>query len=96
MIEAVEISQAAGVPVQVTWSREDDMQHDFYRPASYSRFEAGLDAEGWPVAWSNRIACPSIMSRFFPGSVKNGLDGSSVEGAAELPYAIPNILWTTN
>ncbi|MDR3749005.1 MAG: xanthine dehydrogenase family protein molybdopterin-binding subunit, partial [Acidobacteriota bacterium] len=92
VIEAVEISQTAGVPVQVTWSREDDMQHDFYRPASYSRFEAGLDAEGWPVAWSNRIACPSIMSRFFPGSVKNGLDGSSVEGAAELPYAIPNIL----
>ncbi|HEY5177394.1 MAG TPA: xanthine dehydrogenase family protein molybdopterin-binding subunit [Terriglobales bacterium] len=92
VIEAVEISQAVGVPVQVTWSREDDMQHDFYRPASYSRFEAGLDAEGWPVAWSNRIACPSIMSRFFPGSVKNGLDESSVEGAAELPYAIPNIL----
>ena len=92
VIEAVEISRAAGAPVQVTWSREDDMQHDFYRPASHSRFAAGLDAEGWPVAWSNRIACPSIMSRFFPGSVKDGLDGSSVEGAAELPYTIPNIL----
>ena len=92
VIEAVEISKAAGAPVQVTWSREDDVQHDFYRPASYSRFEGGLDAEGWPVAWSNRIACPSIMSRFFPGSVKDGLDSSSVEGAAELPYAIPNIL----
>ncbi len=91
VIEAVEISRAVGMPVQVTWSREDDIQHDFYRPASYSRFEAGLDPEGWPVAWSNRIACPSIMSRFFPGSVKNGLDGSSVEGAADLPYAIPNI-----
>jgi isoquinoline 1-oxidoreductase subunit beta len=92
VMEAVEISKAVGVPVQVTWSREDDIQHDFYRPASYSRFEAGLDADGWPVAWSNRIACPSIMSRFFPGSVKNGLDESSVEGAADLPYAIPNIL----
>jgi len=46
--------------------------------------EAGLDSEGSPVAWSNRIACPSIMSRFFPGSVKNGLDGSSMEGAADL------------
>ena len=91
VIEAVEISKAAGAPVQVTWSREDDMQHDFYRPASYSRFEAGLDAEGWPVAWSNRIACPSIMSRFIPGAVKDGLDESSVEGAADLPYAIPNI-----
>jgi len=92
VIEAVEISKAVGAPVQVTWSREDDIQHDFYRPASYSRFAAGLDADGWPVAWSNRIACPSIMSRFFPGSVKNGLDESSVEGAADLPYAIPNIL----
>ena len=91
VIEAVEISKAAGAPVQVTWSREDDMRHDFYRPASYSRFEAGLDAEGWPVAWSNRIACPSIMSRFIPGAVKDGLDESSVEGAADLPYAIPNI-----
>jgi isoquinoline 1-oxidoreductase subunit beta len=90
--EAVELSKAAGAPVQVTWSREDDMQHDFYRPASCSRFAAGLDADGWPVAWTNRIACDSIMSRFFPGSVKNGLDDSSVEGCADLAYAIPNIL----
>jgi isoquinoline 1-oxidoreductase subunit beta len=92
VIEALETSKSVGAPVQVTWSREDDIQHDFYRPASYCRFEAGLDADGWPVAWSNQIACPSIMSRFFPGSVKNGLDDSSVEGAADLPYAIPNIL----
>jgi isoquinoline 1-oxidoreductase beta subunit len=90
--DAVELSKAAGAPVQVTWSREDDMQHDFYRPASYSQFTAGLDAEGWPVAWTNSIACDSIMSRFFPGSVKNGLDESSVEGCADLAYAIPNIL----
>jgi isoquinoline 1-oxidoreductase subunit beta len=73
-------------------TREDDTQHDMYRPASYSRFAAGLDADGWPVAWTTRIACSSIMSRFFPGSVKNGLDNSSVEGAADIPYAIPNIL----
>lgn len=89
--EAVELSKAVGAPVQATWSREDDMQHDFYRPASCSRFSAGLDAEGWPVAWTNSIACDSIMSRFFPGSVKNGLDDSSVEGCADLAYAIPNI-----
>jgi isoquinoline 1-oxidoreductase subunit beta len=89
--EAVEASKAAGVPVQVTWTREDDMQHDFYRPAAYSRLRAGLDAEGWPVAWTDHIVGPSIFSRFFPGSVRNGLDNAAVEGAANLRYAIPNL-----
>jgi isoquinoline 1-oxidoreductase beta subunit len=91
--EAVEISKAAGVPVQVTWSREDDIQHDFYRPAVYTKLVAGLDADGWPVAWKSRIVCPSIMSRFFPGSVKNGIDESSVEGQANIKYGIPNYLF---
>jgi isoquinoline 1-oxidoreductase subunit beta len=90
--EAVEISKGAGVPVQVTWTREDDIQHDFYRPAVYSKIVAGLDADGWPVAWKSRIVSPSIMSRFFPGSVKNGLDDSSVEGQANSKYGIPNFL----
>jgi isoquinoline 1-oxidoreductase beta subunit len=89
--EAVEASKAAGAPVQVTWSREDDVQHDYYRPAAYNKLEAGIDASGWPVAWKNRIVSPSIMSRFFPGSVKNGIDSSSVEGAANLAYGIPNL-----
>src|SRR6266478_7356 len=90
--DAVEISKAAGTPVQVTWSREDDMQHDFYRPAAYTKITAGLDAAGWPVAWKCRVVSPSIMSRFFPGSVKNGLDNSSVEGIVEMKYGIPNFL----
>ncbi len=91
--EAVETSKAMGVPIQVTFSREDDMQHDMYRPASYCRFSAGLDAEGWPIAWNARIASPSIMTRFFgPGAVKNGLDETSVEGVSDIAYAIPNIL----
>jgi len=88
--EAVEISKAISAPAQVTWSREDDMQHDFYRPATYTKLTGGLDADGWPVAWKCRIVGPSIMSRFFPGSVKNGLDNSSVEGIVESKYAIPN------
>ena len=92
VVEAVETSKAVGAPVQVTWSREDDTQHDFYRPASYARFAAGLDAEGWPVAWTVRIASPSIMAVFFPGSITNGLDSSSVEGASDMAYAVPNIL----
>jgi isoquinoline 1-oxidoreductase subunit beta len=89
--EAVETSKAMGKPVKLTWSREDDMQHDFYRPASYAKLAAGLDANGWPVAWTSRVACSSIMELWFPGSTKNNLDPSSVEGLANLPYSIPNI-----
>ncbi len=90
--EAVEISKAVGAPVKLTWSREDDTQHDFYRPASYARMSGAIGANGWPVAWTTRIACPSIMEAWFPGSTKNNLDPTSVEGVANLPYSIPNIL----
>jgi isoquinoline 1-oxidoreductase beta subunit len=90
--DAVETSKAVGAPVKVTWSREDDMQHDFYRPASYARMAGAVDADGWPVAWTTRIACPSIMNLWFPGTIKNNLDPTSVEGVANLPYTIPNIL----
>ncbi len=88
--QAVIIAKAVGKPVKVIWSREEDTQHDFYRPASVSRFEVGLDKEGMPVSWKNRIVSPSIMTRVFPDFVKNGVDGTSVEGANELPYSIPN------
>src|SRR6266550_1007354 len=54
--EAVRVSQAAGVPVKVVWTREDDMRNGFYRPTSYNRFSAGLDASGRLVAWTHRIA----------------------------------------
>jgi isoquinoline 1-oxidoreductase beta subunit len=91
VIEAVETSKALGGPVKLTWSREDDMQHDFYRPASYAKLAGGLGADGWPVAWTTRVACPSIMEAWFPGSTKNNLDPTSVEGVANLPYSIPNI-----
>ena len=88
--EAVEISKAIGGPAKVTWSREDDIQHDYYRTASYAHFTAGLDAAGWPVVWMNRIACPSIMARF--GPLKDDFDTRSVEICDSIPYAIPNIL----
>ena len=89
--EAVQVSKAVGAPVMVVWTREDDTRHDFYRPNALSRFVAGLDADGWPVAWRHHIVSPSILTRWFPNMVQNGIDGSSVEGAAELPYAIPNL-----
>jgi isoquinoline 1-oxidoreductase beta subunit len=95
--EAVEVSKAIGAPVKVTWSREDDMHHDNYRPASYSKFEAGLDADGWPVAWHNRIACPSITNSSGQPP-QNGIDRTSTEGSHDMGYGIPNKLvdyhWT--
>jgi isoquinoline 1-oxidoreductase beta subunit len=84
--EAVEISKEAGVPVKLQWSRDDDMQHDFYRPASYTKFAAALDAEGNPTVWNVRVVCPSF------GGLRNGVDRTAVEGIAEIRYSIPNIL----
>ena len=90
ILEAVELSKTVGAPVQVTWSREDDMQHDFYRPAVLVKLSGGLDGTGTPVAWKSRVVGPSIMSRFFPGSVKNGVDETAVEGITTLKYGVPN------
>jgi isoquinoline 1-oxidoreductase subunit beta len=83
--EAVEVSKAIGQPVQLTWSREDDLQQDFYRPAAYGRFTAGLDAQGWPVALSARLICPPF------GGLRDGVARTGVEGVVDLLYAIPNI-----
>jgi isoquinoline 1-oxidoreductase beta subunit len=88
--EAVEVSKAMGVPVKLTWSREDDMQHDYYRTASQARLTAGLDADGWPVAWKNRITCEPLLARF--GPLKNNIDSRSIEILNDVPYDIPNIL----
>src|SRR5271165_4349409 len=90
VVEAVELSKAMKAPVQVTWSREDDMQHDFYRPAVLVKLQAGFDGTGQVVAWKSRVVAPSIMSRFFPGSLKDGIDESAVEGLSTLKYDIPN------
>lgn len=92
--EAVHVAKAAGAPVKVIWTREDDMQGGWYRPLWYSRFEAGLDGQGNPVAWSHRIVGQSIFrgTPFEEAIKESGFDPSSVEGAMELPYAIPNLM----
>jgi len=64
--EAVQISKAIQAPVKVIWTREEDIQHDFYRPATYNVLQAGLDKDGWPTAWTHRIVGPAIMTRIIP------------------------------
>ena len=91
VVDAVELSKRVGAPVKVIYSREDDIRHDFYRTAAYNKLSAGLDADGWPIAWTNTVVSASSIMRVFPGAVKDNLDGDCVEGAANLPYAIPNI-----
>jgi len=88
--EAVRVSKVARAPVKVIWSREDDVQHGFYRPATYNRFTAALDAGGTPVAWTHRIVAPPILLKF--GPLDKGIDRTLVDGASNLPYAIPNVL----
>jgi isoquinoline 1-oxidoreductase subunit beta len=88
--DAVETSKAVGKPVKVVWTREDDMQHDYYRPITYIKMSGSLDATGKPVAFMQRIVQQSLMKRL--GALPpNGVDFISVEGAATLPYDIPNI-----
>ena len=93
--EACAIAKAYGqpVPIKVMWTREDDIKGGYYRPMYVHRVRAGLDKAGNIVAWHHRIVGQSIMAgtAFESMSVKNGIDGSSVEGATSLPYAIPNL-----
>jgi isoquinoline 1-oxidoreductase beta subunit len=87
---AVKIAKHVDGPVKVIWSREEDIQHDMYRPYYLDRLSAGLDAAGKPVAWTHRIAGSSITARYIPFWFKDGLDFDAVEAAAG-PYALPNI-----
>ena len=91
--EAVELSKRIAQPVQVVWTREDDMRGGWYRPQWADRIQVGLDKQGMPVSWQHTIVGQSIMAGTFfeKMMVKNGIDATSVEGAADLPYTVPNI-----
>ena len=85
--EAAEVAKQLPFPVQVFWTREDDIRGGYYRPMWASRIRAGLDAAGRPVAWAHTIVGQSILAGTpFEMMVQNGIDSSSVEGAANSPY----------
>lgn len=87
--EAVHVAKAVGKPVKTVWTRADDIRGGFYRPVAYNELAGAVDADGWPVAWTHRIASPSILEAF--GPLQDGIDRTSIEGAANLPYGIPNL-----
>lgn len=96
VMDAVMLSKTVGKPVKVVWTREDDMQHDFYRPAAYNKMSAGIDSKGNPLFWDHKIVCSSIMGTLSPAVFgfpfpDNQMDDTAVEGASTLPYGIPNL-----
>ena len=91
--DAVEISKKINKPVKLFWTREDDMRHDFYRPASIHKLKGSLSDNNNIKSWQHRIVSPSISGQRSPERFNNGqLDRSAVNGASNLPYDIPNIL----
>ena len=91
VVRAVQIARQVDGPVKVVWTREEDIQHDMYRPYFFDRISAGLDEEGRPVAWSHRFAGSSVIARWLPPGFKDGLDPDTTEGAINLVYALPNM-----
>jgi isoquinoline 1-oxidoreductase beta subunit len=94
VVEAVHVAKAAGVPVKVIWTREDDMNGGWYRPAFLHAIEGGIDASANVVGWRSRLVGQSIMAGTMFAAIfmkDKDYDPSSVEGVDDLPYAIPNL-----
>ncbi|NHN37521.1 xanthine dehydrogenase family protein molybdopterin-binding subunit [Pseudomaricurvus alcaniphilus] len=90
VVEAALLARATGKPVKVVWSREDDIQHDYYHTISAQYLKAGLDAEGKTIGWLQRTVFPSIGSTFNAGQV-SPLDFELGMGAQDNPFAIDNL-----
>ena len=88
--DAVSVSKAIGKPVKVTWTREDDTQHDFYRPLSVNVLRGTLDERGTLVALSHTVSASSVMRRWAPPLFKNDVDMSALDGAVNVPYGVAN------
>jgi isoquinoline 1-oxidoreductase subunit beta len=96
--EAVQVSKAIKAPVKVVWTREDDIKGGYYRPRAHHKISGGIDASGKPLFWQHNIVCQSfaVGTPFEAFMIQNGVDGTAVEGAAELPYHVPNQLTAWN
>ena len=90
VVEAALCSKAAGKPVKLLWTREDDIQHGYYHTVSAEHLEAGLDDKGLPVAWLHRSAAPTIGSIFKDGA-DHEMPFELGMGLVNMPYAIPNV-----
>ena len=91
VIQAVAFAKLTKGPVKFIWTREEDIQHDMFRPYYVDRLAARLGDKGRVAAWFHRVTGSSIMARFAPPAVKNGVDPDAVEGAADLQYTIPDM-----
>lgn len=89
-VRAVQIAKQVDGPVKVVWTREEDIQHDMYRPYWCDRLSAALDEKGRPVAWKNTFAGSSVIARWLPPAFNKGLDPDTTEGAIDLIYDLPN------
>jgi isoquinoline 1-oxidoreductase beta subunit len=87
---AVRIAQKVDGPVKVVWTREQDIQHDIYRPVYHDRLTASL-AEGKILGWKHRITGSSIMARWYPEIFKDGIDVDAIDSAVDMPYEVPNL-----
>ena len=90
VLHAVLVSRAVGAPVKAVWSREEDMQHDVYRPATLQTIRAAVDRSGRPTAIAHRLVSPSILQFVFPSAVTETNDPSCLEGLMESHYQIPS------
>ena len=91
IVIAARIARHVDGPVKVLWCREEDIQHDMYRPYYVDRIAAGLDAHGKPVAWRHTIAGSAVTALYSGEPLKNGVDDDAVDSAADPVYALPNL-----
>ena len=90
MVEsAVRIAKEVSTPIKVVWTREEDMQHDVYRPVYRDTISASL-SNGKIVAWKYKVTGSSVLARWLPPAFQNGIDGDAVDSAVDMPYDIPN------